>query len=596
MKTKKLLSMLLTLCIVLSTIGALSISASAAANITKTVNVPQNVTYTLPATVDGQAVTWSPATVDTSKIGYRLYTGTLADNTTVTYRVNVGEWKTYMYDNMNNLYGRDNDNVWSNNVIKVTEGIGFVYRRANNDSSYVINACGVKESDGNYVVAFGPGKSTPSYMIWWPQIGNFNDEYKISYKVKVADYNLLAQNGSGSQSVHKMTLGPSTEGTQLWVVEGGDSASFSSLRIYANGDKTADIPTECYTYTIEDGILNTSYIDVSLIAFDNTYSVKIGDRELISQSAWKKQDKTFNRLDVGKSTSEAEAPGKAYFDDFSVSRLIYVTDTIENKSAAGKTAQNAPAAQTATVALTMSDGSTKDFTVNYTADTATAGENKTAQGTIDGFDGTIPVTYSVVGVVEQTINTFIGADVKLADGSKADTSAFGRKYYRATTNSGIIDYTVNVGRYDSKVTDNMERHTSTTLESKNIETIKSGSADGLNLLVTNSASDGEYSATVVKESGNQWIKFDKYTPSNHLDWEVVDGFDGDGRVSVKVMYEGNAGTTNTGSTIRIYDSNGVQMTHAFSTRLYENDVKLFFMNDGHVNNKPDTNVLKWYDA
>ncbi|MBQ4516515.1 MAG: hypothetical protein II978_06965, partial [Clostridia bacterium] len=90
---KKLLSLIVCALLVVSTMGVFSASA-ADATATKTVKVGE--TFTLPAELDGTAVTaWTDkagaavtGAVDTSKVGYKLYIGTTASGT-VTYRVNV---------------------------------------------------------------------------------------------------------------------------------------------------------------------------------------------------------------------------------------------------------------------------------------------------------------------------------------------------------------------------------------------------------------------------------------------------------------------------------------------------------------------------
>ncbi|MBQ4516940.1 MAG: hypothetical protein II978_09145, partial [Clostridia bacterium] len=83
-----------------------------------------------------------------------------------------------------------------------------------------------------------------------------------------------------------------------------------------------------------------------------------------------------------------------YADDMTYSKAIYVTDTVKFVPVTTTLEQGDASEQTATVALNMSDGTTKNFTVKYTVDTKTAG-TKTADGAIDGIDGAVPVTYTV---------------------------------------------------------------------------------------------------------------------------------------------------------------------------------------------------------
>ena len=99
MRTKKLLSLILTLCVVLTTIGSLSIAASAAEVTTYqfyTLVGDEFIPNTNAAT---EGVTWNNTTVDTSVMGRRIITGKDGSGNDVKGIVNVGVKKWMSYDN-----------------------------------------------------------------------------------------------------------------------------------------------------------------------------------------------------------------------------------------------------------------------------------------------------------------------------------------------------------------------------------------------------------------------------------------------------------------------------------------------------------------
>lgn len=104
MDMKKILS--LTVCILLA-FSSVNITAMAQPE-PIVVNISKGDTYTLPANIQ-----WNGGSdVDTSTSGYQLFTGIDENGASVTYRVNVGEYKALMQDDFESyteapVYGKN---------------------------------------------------------------------------------------------------------------------------------------------------------------------------------------------------------------------------------------------------------------------------------------------------------------------------------------------------------------------------------------------------------------------------------------------------------------------------------------------------------
>lgn len=193
MKTKKILSLFVCTLLVVSTLGVFTV---AAAEVTKTINVPVGSTYTLPADIDGVAVTWDKE-VDTSKFGYRLYTGT-TESGTVTYRVNVGEYVTTMFDDLEShstaadgTHTLVNTNIGGKLYIPAYLEGGY-----STDSNEAANRI-VVEEDGNKVLSFGPENTAWNH--YWQPTTAATGNMRMSFDVKIKSFNLAyTQSSAGS--------------------------------------------------------------------------------------------------------------------------------------------------------------------------------------------------------------------------------------------------------------------------------------------------------------------------------------------------------------------------------------------------------------
>ncbi|MBQ4516784.1 MAG: metallophosphoesterase family protein, partial [Clostridia bacterium] len=162
-----------------------SVTVDVESNISE-INVGKGVTYLLPTTVDGATVTqWTNqngdkvTTADTSLVGYRFYTATLADGTPLKFRINVGEYKTLMSDN----FEAYNENQYETAISKQALTGGTFTKPA-----YAETANGIAKltKDGeNTVAAFGPHTSAFEKFQWIPTDVALGEAFNVSYKLKV---------------------------------------------------------------------------------------------------------------------------------------------------------------------------------------------------------------------------------------------------------------------------------------------------------------------------------------------------------------------------------------------------------------------------
>ena len=200
---KKLLSVFVSLLILVSSMGVFT--ASAEVTIDKTINLGKDVVYTLPAetlAADGEtaiAVTWKNASgeevtaVDTSVVGSKLYTGTTAEDKTITYRVNTGEYVEILVDD---LEGHETL-ADGTQVLGTLNGGTFTMDTYAEGGYAVNNKTGanriVKESDGNKVLSVG-GTGNTGWTIVWNLKEAAVGGLKISMRMKEAAYDLNKAN------------------------------------------------------------------------------------------------------------------------------------------------------------------------------------------------------------------------------------------------------------------------------------------------------------------------------------------------------------------------------------------------------------------
>lgn len=377
MRKNKFSALFLSACMVLTSIGITCVVASA--DEIKEINVGQGVTYKLP---DGETY------ADTSKIGYRIIKGTDG----VTYRVNVGEYKELMRDDFEAYTEGQYIAAISNLAISGGKFTKNAYADADGSGQRL-----VKDGE-NTVLACGPYNNSWGTVRWTPNDEEVGDAFKLSMKLKVVDFDPSTSSGTTNYFVQLRPQG--TNGVSFRAkTNDSDTITATQVRYDSTTANNADVDV---TWENSDGKYSmTDYVKLSVEGNGIQYSALLDDAELANSQAWKTTDigtKGLRSIDVAKSDKCAVTNAVTYVDEIVYAKAIYVTDTLEKVPVTTAVTIGDSSAQTTTVALNMSDGTTKEFTVNYTADTTSAGVWK-ADGTIDGFDGIIPVTYTVSGMV-----------------------------------------------------------------------------------------------------------------------------------------------------------------------------------------------------
>jgi len=388
----KFLALFLTACMILTSIGTLGIVASAE-DITQ-INVGQGVTYKLP---DG--VTYA----DTSKVGYRIVQGTDG----VTYRVNVGEYKELMRDDFEDYTEAEYTAALTN---KTRNGATFSkpeYSATDTDKKGIsITTDGSKK-----VLALGPEQSNWTNAAKWALKDPAKKEaFKVSMKLRVVNFD--KENSSGTTNTFLQFRPQDSAGV---VFRAKTNSSYEITGTEVRCDSTNKNESVNITWEKSGNVYSMSdYVTLAFAGNNVQYSAYLGNTEIADSQAWASGAKVvtngLEQIHVIKPNTKAATNAVTYIDEVVYSKAIYVTDTLENMSLETAVEQGDSSAQTATVALNMSDGTTKDFTVRYIADTSSEGV-KTADGTIDGFDGTVPVKYTVSGMKEVLNDDFQNASL-----------------------------------------------------------------------------------------------------------------------------------------------------------------------------------------
>lgn len=358
------------------------------------VNVGQGVTYKLPETIDGVSVSWensageAATVVDTSLVGYRMYRGKLSDGTFINYRVNVGEYKELMRDDFE-AYTEDRYEA------EFTESItGGKFAKGEYTASDSSTPKLVKDGT-NTVLEAGPYSTKWGKVRWTPDGDELGDAFKISAKLKVAEFDPSTSSGTTN---YLFQIGPVNTAAVSFRAKTNTSDAITKTEVRYEST-TANNAEVDVTWESNNGKYSMKdYVELSIEGNSTQYSTYLNDVELAHSQVWKDGSGILKNgltaIDVGKTSSSADTNAITYVDDVVYSKAIYVTDKLDEQSVKATLNQGDSAVQTATVTLNMSDGTTKDFTVNYTADTSALGTSN-VYGTIDGFDGTIPVTVTV---------------------------------------------------------------------------------------------------------------------------------------------------------------------------------------------------------
>lgn len=563
---KKLLSLILTLCLIFTTISSIAVVSAQDVTITQTFNVEQGTTYTLP----------SGGRVDISNPGYQI----VQDTDGKWYRVNVGTYGVILYDDMDAHSTVMNADGLSG---KTTTG------DVNNLSNLYISHPKVG-SDGNAYTQRFENLSDNSVL----SLGKWTDwvkwqltdtakpigAFRVSYDMKVDRYNLstvtrgaltfrnaFTDGAAKSHSIFYLRLYMTTDKQTL----DGDKMK---IRPYgANSSGGGDIAiSPSYEITTDnkgENILTTDWINVLFdVQSNGKFKIYINGTDVTTGTS---QESTYTLGENFKLASvDFYNNGKGQDTKFLVDNVKITTNSIVYPSSINQTTLTDSVYSgikngKVSVPVTMSDNTTQSFTANYTLTDAQSSTEGTydVEATIPGFSEkvTVAVTVKKSDVVNKTINTYKNAMVtfpttldtqtvvwKNFNGESvatADTGVIGRKYYAGTIADGrTVTYTVNIGEYNLKLEDKMSTHTNTTNED-GLNTINPGAWDGFTLEMYNVPDQdaAKHSAIVGSESnGNTYLQVTDMTPANNTNWLVKDAFNGDYKVTYDVKIE-NATTT-----------------------------------------------------
>jgi len=456
MNMKRIVSLVLCVLLMLSSVSLTAMAQTEPV----VVNIIKGDSYTLPTDI-----AWDEDySVDTSKSGYQIFTGT-KDSATVKYRVNVGEYKVLMQDGFEGYteaqYTAKIDN-------KVMTGGTFYKSAYSADVAEKKSQQLVKDGE-NTVASFGKGLSgTPDFK-WAPTDVAAGEAFKVSYKVRVKEFNLseasatnyfFTNNFENTEGIHlraKVSNGVITK-TELRHV--GSTADNADISAYVDWKYTDETNTVAYM---------DKYMQIEIFGDQNSYSVKIDGNTVVENWQWTNQN-IYQGNGIGsivwaKRTSSTAAI--TYADEMVYSKVVYpkgdiplnLTDSVE-KDTVGERSVN--------FNLEMSDGTSKAFTAKYTLNTEdTAQEGivtKNAQA--DGFNFTIPVLVKVedpsliIDEVEDIANSVCTGDeftlpenvlAKMKDGSTESVSITWNSA-ASTATPGTYTFTGIVEGYTGTVT------------------------------------------------------------------------------------------------------------------------------------------------
>ncbi|MBR5156663.1 MAG: hypothetical protein IKW59_02735 [Clostridia bacterium] len=554
MKTKKILSLLVCMLMLLSSLGIFTVSAETAVT---EINVGKGVTYALPAAINSVNVTkWvnndgtEVSNVDTSLVGYRYYTATLEDNTTVKYKVNIGEYKETMKDTFETYPETTYEALLENYAIdggKIVKKDAYSADTANASTRFT------KDGD-NTVLQIGPDITEWGDMEWDVTDAKKGDAFKVSAKFKVVNFDPSTSSDTTNYFAEFRRKG--MNGVLFRAkTNKSDEITATELRYtYSGGGNNVNLD-EYVTWepVASESVIQsmTDYVTIEMQGNSVQYSAFVNGDELVNSQSYSGAHITNNGFDlirISKRYTKAQTNATVYIDDVTYSMAIYPTSVLSNVPVTTSLVQGDSANQTSTVKLEMSDGTEQEFTVDWTADTSKAATGLTAQGKIKGFDDTVTVTYNVVGTTTSEINTFVGADVELSDGTAVDTSKLGRKYYSVASADSVTKYTVNVGDWDVKREDDMSLHTNTTVdhdkneETEALESVADTNSDGFPMTAWLN-SNSTAGAVATKLDGNAVLKFTGKNPDSHIRWRLKDGFDGSFKYSMRMKIVADEATT-----------------------------------------------------
>lgn len=467
MSIKRMLSLLLCALFMVTSVGMIATADTAPT----AVNVIVGDSYTLPEMIDGESVTWSPQTVDTSKVGYGLYTGTLASGMAVTYRVNVGEYKALIEDNLEGYNASDYEAAVEKTITGGTFNKVAYSDEADANSSVRL----VKEGD-NTVIELGTNRTQWGSIAWIPTDAAKDESFKISADFKVVNFD-IANSTQGTNyffelrpyNVECVTLRAKTR-------EGAITATELRYNAGEGGALSNNATVDSYITwnTAEDGKVSMSdYVNVEIVGNSTIYSVYLNGDEIVSELPWKQTAVTnygVQQIQMSKQYVATAVNALVYADNLVYKKAVYPVGDAPAKIST-KVEKDAASEQTTSFNLEMSDGSQKAIRVAYSVDTSVEG-TQTVQGTAEGFNFTIPVEVSVeqAPVVIESIDNLaktvdIGSDFTLpatvianmSDGSTQEVAITWNKA-ASTATKGIYTFNGTVEGYNGTVTYTLTVH------------------------------------------------------------------------------------------------------------------------------------------
>ncbi len=600
---KKFLSVLVSMLVLVSSMGVFT--ASAEVTIDKTINLGKDVVYTLPAetlAADGEtaiAITWKDASgadvtaVDTSVVGSKLYTGTTAENATLTYRVNTGEYVEVLSDDLES----------HETLADGTQSIGTIVGGTFSMPSYLEGGYAedakkgahriITEANGNKALSIGP--KTTGWTVTWTPSEQLVGGLKLSMKIKAAAYDLNQSGNKGFIPV-SLRLDGAPQGIHInrtsYVAESyPDEVTGEEVPVgwrknpfitspkendtNSESNNNIDNPLTNVELKIdENNIMSTDWYTVDWVMGNDTMDMYINDDPMATQvqttHALASDNVVTKIVFANRNLNYAET----YLDDVKISKLVHYNGDIPTEITV-----NVPetavgnAAYAANYALTMSDGSVRYAKATFVPENAEGG---TATGTLEGFDGTVTINYTVAAVSDEVINIEVGKTVTLADGSTVTPTAMGRIKKTVNAPTGIINYTINAGRFDLKHSDEMETHeTKPEGDTYGVGITPGIVKDGFKLTTSmndlTAADNG--SAVVATKDGSKVLHYTSDTAKSvngNLTWSVIDSFEGNFRVSVDLKVENATSIAGVKPWIRLYDLNGSQITNGIGPRIVPN--------------------------
>ena len=449
------------LCLVLSMLLALtSVSITVMAQ-TETVvlNVIKGDTYTLPTDI-----TWDEDySVDTSAVGYQIFTGMDEGGASVSYRVNIGEYRELMSDDFEAF----TQEQYKTELTKSITG-GTFYKEAYSENSANNASQQLVTDNGNTVASFGKGLSNVANFKWTPNDIVANGSFKLSYKVKVASFDLTE--ATGTNYFFTNSFG-NTEGIHLRAKVSGGVITATELRcagITPENFSIAEYIDWKYTDETKTVAYMDKYITVELFGDATAYSVKINGDTVAEDIQWTDAN-IYKGEGIGYiiwAKRNSSTAAITYADEMVYSKPVYPAGDVP-KSLSATVETGTAGEQTVNFNLEMSDGTSKTVTAIYTLDeedTATEGMVE-VNATAPGFNFTIPVSVSVQdspvtieSISNLTKTVCVGEEFTLpetvvanmSDGSTSDV-AIEWDGAASTDTEGVYIFTGTVAQYSNTV-------------------------------------------------------------------------------------------------------------------------------------------------